>query len=50
MKILLHIQNVHSHEVFDVILLGFLGGAVAEQPFIIVSQFATLGYFILLFI
>ena len=35
--------------IFDVILLGFLGGAVAEQPFILVSQIATFFYFFLLF-
>ena len=34
--------------IFDVLLLGFLGGSVAEQPFIIVSQLATGLYFTLL--
>jgi len=34
--------------IIDVILLGFLGGSVAEQPFIFVSQLATLFYFVLL--
>jgi hypothetical protein len=32
----------------DVCLLGFLGGAVAEQPFVFVSQAATFLYFFLL--
>jgi ubiquinol-cytochrome c reductase cytochrome b subunit len=34
--------------IMDVSLLGFLGGAVAEQPFILLSQIATFLYFFLI--
>jgi len=36
--------------IMDVFLLGYLGGAVAEQPFILVSQIATFLYFLLLLV